>query len=89
MMDLRKTELIYLIVVYKPKQAESEDITMKYKYIYTMKCLDDDKAIITGMNPKAPILIEGTNERYLILPVNISQDDELEEKINQLIRDAA
>ena len=55
----------------------------------TMKCLDDDKAIITGMNPKAPILIKGTNERYLILPVNISQDDELEEKINQLIRDVA
>lgn len=71
------------------KSDMNNDLTIAFNptFIYeALKCLDDEQITIIGSNPKAPILISGTNERYLILPVNIgSYADDME----RCIRDAA
>ena len=53
----------------------------------TLKCLDDDNLTITGTKSYASILISGENERYLILPIKLNED--LEIQIDNLIRKAA
>jgi len=55
-------------------EMKNKDFTIAFnpKFIYeALKCIDDKQVEIIGMNPKAPILIKGDNELYLVLPVNM------------------
>ena len=64
------------------------NIGINPKFIYdALKCIDDDKVIITGTSYKSPILISGDSERYLVLPVNLGEGTI--EKVEQYIRNVA
>lgn len=72
------------------KIESTKDLTIGFNplFIYeALNCIDDDNITITSLNAsnKAPILISGDNERYLILPVNIAELDILaiKSKINR------
>ena len=60
------------------------------KFIYeAMKCIEDDIIKIEMTSPKAPALIHATGEKYLVLPVNIGNDDSTEKEVNNYIKQAA
>lgn len=87
-MDNGKNKTVDKLEVLESKMMNDNFIIgFNPKFIYeALKCIDDEKVIITGNTPKTPILMSGENERYLILPVNLFPEQI--EQVEQIIRDA-
>lgn len=70
-------------------EMPNKDICMGFNPLFildALKCIDESKVTIIGSTSKAPITIIGTDEKYLILPVNIGQN---EAEIINYMKDAA
>ena len=60
------------------------------KFIYeAMKCIDDEQIVIEMTSPKSPCLIHATGEKYLVLPVNIGNNETTENEISNYIKQAS